>query len=92
MRHELAGAAAVLLITSILDKYQLVDYRELAGELGMDALTEVHQEAEPSGCRVWRADNRSEQPRPSGLFGRSAAYGEDYQTARRSSARVYLRR
>ena len=41
-----AGASAVLLIASILDRAQLTDYRELAGALGMDALTEVHLEAE----------------------------------------------
>ncbi|MGI8908331.1 MAG: indole-3-glycerol phosphate synthase TrpC [Candidatus Sumerlaeaceae bacterium] len=58
-----AGAAAILLITSILDKYQLVDYRELANELGMDALTEVHLEAEADraaelGARIIGINNR----------------------------------
>lgn len=41
-----AGASAVLLIASILDRAQLADYRALANGLGMDALTEVHLEAE----------------------------------------------
>lgn len=41
-----AGASAVLLITGILDRHQLVDYRQLANELGMAALTEVHLERE----------------------------------------------
>jgi indole-3-glycerol phosphate synthase len=58
-----AGAAAILLITSILDKYQLVDYRELARDLGMDTLTEVHEEAEADraaelGARIIGVNNR----------------------------------
>lgn len=41
-----AGASAVLLIASILDRHQLVGLRELAENLGMAALTEVHSEKE----------------------------------------------
>lgn len=59
-----AGASAVLLIAGVLDKYQLVDYRELATSLGMDALTEVHSEAEAdmvaeSGARIIGINNRN---------------------------------
>lgn len=61
-----AGAAAILLITSILDKYQLVDFRELAKDLGMDTLTEVHHEAEADraaelGARIIGINNRDLQ-------------------------------
>ena len=40
------GASAVLLICAILDDGELRAYRELAEELGMDALTEAHDERE----------------------------------------------
>lgn len=42
----LLGASAVLLICAILDDGELRAYRELAEELGMDALTEAHDERE----------------------------------------------
>lgn len=58
-----AGASAILLITSCLDKFQLQDYRALANELNMDALTEVHTEAEADraaeyGARIIGVNNR----------------------------------
>lgn len=40
------GASAVLLICAILDDAQLKAYRELAKELGLDALIEAHDEKE----------------------------------------------
>jgi indole-3-glycerol phosphate synthase len=40
------GADAVLLIAAALDDYELKDFMDLSGELGLDALVEVHDEAE----------------------------------------------
>ena len=57
------GAAAVLLICAILNDEQLKEYRELAEELGMDALVEAHDEEEAeralkSGARMIGVNNR----------------------------------
>lgn len=57
------GAAAVLLICAILNDEQLKEYRELAEELGMDALVEAHDEEEveralKSGARIIGVNNR----------------------------------
>ena len=57
------GAAAVLLICAILSDEQLKSYRELAEELGMDALVEAHDEKEveralASGARIIGVNNR----------------------------------
>ena len=57
------GAAAVLLICAILTDEQLKEYRELAEELGMDALVEAHDEEEAeralkSGARIIGVNNR----------------------------------
>lgn len=41
-----AGADAILLIVVALDRFQLKDYRQLAEELGMTALVEVHDTSE----------------------------------------------
>jgi indole-3-glycerol phosphate synthase len=58
-----AGAAAVLLIVRILDDAQLRDFGQLATELGLAALVEVHDDAEldralGAGARVLGVNNR----------------------------------
>lgn len=57
------GASAVLLICAILDDGQLSAYRQLAQELGMDALVEVHDQKEAeralrSGATLMGVNNR----------------------------------
>jgi indole-3-glycerol phosphate synthase len=58
-----AGADAVLLIVAALDDETLADLHALAGELGLDALVEVHDEKELSralavGARLIGVNNR----------------------------------
>ncbi|MCM1258188.1 MAG: indole-3-glycerol phosphate synthase TrpC [Roseburia sp.] len=43
---KVIGAQAVLLIAAILDDVMMKDFYQLTGELGMDALVEVHDEKE----------------------------------------------
>lgn len=61
---RLLGAAAVLLICSILEREQLRDYIALCDSLGMSALVEVHDRAEvlmalDAGARVIGVNNRN---------------------------------
>lgn len=58
------GADAILLIVSILSKDALGDFISLSGELGMEALVEVHDEEELSvaldtGCSIIGINNRN---------------------------------
>ena len=58
-----AEADAILLIVRILEKNQLKDYLDLCKELGMDALVEIHSEAEIetatfAGARLIGINNR----------------------------------
>jgi indole-3-glycerol phosphate synthase len=56
------GADAVLLMANVLDAPQLKGFFELAGELGMDALFEVHTEEEismlPEGAKIIGINSR----------------------------------
>jgi indole-3-glycerol phosphate synthase len=57
------GADAILLIAAILETSQIQEYQALACELGMDALVEVHDEAEvekavAAGSRLIGINNR----------------------------------
>lgn len=57
-------ADAILLIVACLDRFQLRDFRQMAEELGMDVLVEVHDEAEldtaiESGARLIGVNNRN---------------------------------
>lgn len=58
------GASAVLLIVAILDPLKLRDFLVLTNELGMDALVEVHDNAEAeialsAGARIVGVNNRN---------------------------------
>ena len=58
-----AGADAILLLASLLDRKHLRYFRELAGSLGMSALVEVHDEVElqaalDSGAGIVGINNR----------------------------------
>jgi indole-3-glycerol phosphate synthase len=58
------GASAILLITSILTDSELLEYRQLAEELKMDALVETHDEDEiqralVSGAKIIGVNNRN---------------------------------
>jgi indole-3-glycerol phosphate synthase len=63
-----AGAAAVLLIVRILEDAELCDLRALAGELGMAALVEVHDEAELERALAAGADIVGVNNRDLGTF------------------------
>lgn len=43
---HVCGADAILLMASILDKYQLIDFQDQAAEYNIDCLVEVHDEEE----------------------------------------------
>jgi indole-3-glycerol phosphate synthase len=53
---RLMGADAVLLIAAVLDDAELRGFRELAADLGMAAVVEVHDEAEVERALVAGAD------------------------------------
>lgn len=58
------GADAILLICSLLSQAQLAEYEAIAAGLGLDVLTEVHDEAEvemarKAGARIVGVNNRN---------------------------------
>lgn len=61
---KLMGADAVLLICAILSRTQLKEYAEIAGELGLSALVEAHDEQEiqmalKAGAKIIGVNNRN---------------------------------
>lgn len=61
---KVLGAAAVLLIATILDEKQLMDYLALCRELGLSALVEAHKEPEietalRAGAEIVGVNNRN---------------------------------
>lgn len=59
-----AGADAILLIAAMLELPQLLEFHDLACELGLDCLLEVHDEAEmetalKTGCTLIGVNNRN---------------------------------
>jgi indole-3-glycerol phosphate synthase len=61
---SLYGSDAILLIAAILDVPQMRDFRQMAEELGMDVLVEVHDESElksalSAGSRLIGINNRN---------------------------------
>lgn len=61
---KVLGAAAVLLICSILTEGQIKEYQHICDELGLSALVEVHNEAEAdialrAGARIIGVNNRN---------------------------------
>lgn len=61
---KLLGAAAVLLICSILDEKQIKTYLDICDELGLSALVEAHDETEVrmalnAGARIIGVNNRN---------------------------------
>lgn len=61
---KVLGAAAVLLIVSILSEMQLREYLDICGDLGLSALVEVHNEAEAiaainAGAAIIGVNNRN---------------------------------
>lgn len=61
---KLLGASAVLLICAILDRAQLLEFREIADSLGLSALVEAHDEREietaaETGARIIGVNNRN---------------------------------
>lgn len=63
---KLLGAAAVLLICSILSDEQLKNYQDICQQLGMDAVVEAHNEGEvqralKSGAKIIGVNNRNLQ-------------------------------
>jgi indole-3-glycerol phosphate synthase len=61
---RVAGADAILLIAAMLELNQLLDFSAAAGELGLDVLLEVHNEAElemalQTDCEMIGINNRN---------------------------------
>lgn len=86
---KLLGAAAVLLICSILSAEELAEYLRICDELGISALVETHDAAEVSmALSAGGEDHRCKQPQSEGFF---CGHGKQPPSAGGDSCRYSFR-
>lgn len=75
------GADAILLMANVLEAEQMRDFFQLAQELGLEVLFEVHTEAElatiPAGARLWGINSRKFKT-DAGFSGSERASSRDF--------------